>query len=153
MPDDVAGSTGAIDPAVPSATAAGEVPGAIALMSDAPMGTFDDAGTYIPRAITEDDLGGTSLEDAIDATIVEFDDGDIVEGTVVKIDRDEVLLDIGFKSEGVIPVRELSIRNDVDPSEIVTLGEAIEALVLQKEDKEGRLILSKKRAQYERAWG
>jgi small subunit ribosomal protein S1 len=153
MPDDVAGSTGAIDPAVPSAPAAGEVPGAIALMSNAPMGTFDDAGTYIPRAITEDDLDGTSLEDAIDATIVEFDDGDIVEGTVVKIDRDEVLLDIGFKSEGVIPVRELSIRNDVDPEEIVSLGEHLEALVLQKEDKEGRLVLSKKRAQYERAWG
>src|SRR5580658_5469341 len=153
MPDDVAGSTGAIDPAVPPAAAAGEVPGAIALMSDAPMGTFDEAGTYIPRAIVEDDLDGTSLEDAIDATIVEFDDGDIVEGTVVKIDRDEVLLDIGFKSEGVIPVRELSIRNDVDPEEIVSLGEHLEALVLQKEDKEGRLVLSKKRAQYERAWG
>jgi len=153
MPDDVAGSTGALDPAVTAAPAAGEVPGAIALMSNAPMGTFDDAGTYIPRAIVEDDLGGTSLEDAIDATIVEFDDGDIVEGTVVKIDRDEVLLDIGFKSEGVIPVRELSIRNDVDPEEIVSLGEHLEALVLQKEDKEGRLVLSKKRAQYERAWG
>jgi len=152
MPDDVAGSSGVIDPAVPTATAAGEVPGAIALMSDAPMGTFDESGNYIPRAITEDDLGGTSLEDAIDATIVEFDDGDIVEGTVVKIDRDEVLLDIGFKSEGVIPVRELSIRNDVDPEEIVSLGEHLEALVLQKEDKEGRLVLSKKRAQYERAW-
>jgi small subunit ribosomal protein S1 len=117
------------------------------------MGTFDEQGTYIPRSVTEDDLGGASLEDAMAGTIVEFDDGDLVEGTVVKIDRDEVLLDIGFKSEGVIPVRELSIRNDVDPSEIVTLGEAIEALVLQKEDKEGRLILSKKRAQYERAWG
>ena len=74
-------------------------------------------------------------------------------GTVVKVDKDEVLLDIGFKSEGVIPARELSIRHDVDPHEIVTLGERIEALVLQKEDKEGRLVLSKKRAQYERAWG
>ncbi len=72
---------------------------------------------------------------------------------VVKIDKDEVLLDIGYKSEGVIPSRELSIRNDVDPDEVVTIGEQIEALVLQKEDKEGRLILSKKRAQYERAWG
>ncbi len=153
MPDDVAGSTGALDPAVPSATAAGEVPGAVALLSNAPMGTFDENGKYIPRSITEDDLDGLSLEDAIDATIVEFDDGDIVEGTVVKIDRDEVLLDIGFKSEGVIPVRELSIRNDVDPEEIVSLGEHLEALVLQKEDKEGRLVLSKKRAQYERAWG
>ena len=100
-----------------------------------------------------DDLGGLSFADAVDATIVEFDDGDIVTGRVVKIDSDEVLLDIGFKSEGVIPSRELSIRNDVDPHEIVSLDDELEALVLQKEDKDGRLILSKKRAQYERAWG
>jgi len=71
----------------------------------------------------------------------------------VRIDRDEVLLDIGYKSEGVIPIKELSIRHDVDPDEVVKVGDEIEALVLQKEDKEGRLILSKKRAQYERAWG
>jgi len=100
-----------------------------------------------------DDLGGQSFADAVDATIVEFDDGDIVTGRVVKIDSDEVLLDIGFKSEGVIPSRELSIRNDVDPHEIVSIDDELEALVLQKEDKDGRLILSKKRAQYERAWG
>jgi small subunit ribosomal protein S1 len=100
-----------------------------------------------------DDLGAQSFSDAVDATIVEFDDGDIVSGKVVKIDSDEVLLDIGYKSEGVIPSRELSIRNDIDPNEVVDLGEELEALVLQKEDKDGRLILSKKRAQYERAWG
>jgi len=116
-------------------------------------GTFNEAGEYTFRSVVDDDLGGMSFEDAIDGTIVNFDDGDIVTGTVVKVDKDEVLLDIGFKSEGVIPARELSIRHDVDPSEIVTMGEEIEALVLQKEDKEGRLILSKKRAQYERAWG
>src|SRR5207248_1048200 len=62
-------------------------------------------------------------------------------------------VDIGYKSEGVIPSKELSIRQDVDPSQIVQFGDKVEALVLQKEDKEGRLILSKKRAQYERAWG
>jgi small subunit ribosomal protein S1 len=117
------------------------------------MGTFDEAGEYTPRQVVVDDLGGMSLEDAIAGTIVEFDDGDIVKGTVVKVDKDEVLLDIGFKSEGVIPARELSIRHDVDPHEVVNEGDQIEALVLQKEDKEGRLILSKKRAQYERAWG
>jgi small subunit ribosomal protein S1 len=103
--------------------------------------------------VTFDDLDGQSLSDAIDATIVAFDDGDIVKGRVVKIDSDEVLLDIGYKSEGVIPSRELSIRNDVDPHEVVSLDEELEALVLTKEDKDGRLILSKKRAQYERAWG
>src|SRR5579859_7210102 len=117
------------------------------------MGTFDETGAYTPRQVVDDDLDGMSLEDAIAGTIVEFDDGDIVQGMVVKVDKDEVLLDIGFKSEGVIPARELSIRHDVDPHEIVTVGDKIEALVLQKEDKEGRLILSKKRAQYERAWG
>ncbi|MCI0635787.1 MAG: S1 RNA-binding domain-containing protein, partial [Actinobacteria bacterium] len=100
-----------------------------------------------------DDLGSQSFSDAVDETIVAFDDGDIVSGKVVKIDSDEVLLDIGYKSEGVIPSRELSIRNDVDPSEVVQLDQQLEALVLQKEDKDGRLILSKKRAQYERAWG
>jgi small subunit ribosomal protein S1 len=120
----------------------------------APQGPDDaDAGEYTLKTVIDDDLGGMSFEEAIAGTIVEFEDGDIVKGTVVKVDKDEVLLDIGFKSEGVIPVRELSIRHDVDPNEIVTVGDEIEALVLQKEDKEGRLILSKKRAQYERAWG
>ena len=90
---------------------------------------------------------------AIDETIKYFNDGDIVEGVIVKVDRDEVLLDIGYKTEGVIPSRELSIKHDVDPNEVVSVGDEVEALVLQKEDKEGRLILSKKRAQYERAWG
>jgi len=117
------------------------------------MGTFDELGRYVPRQVVENDLGEVSIDDAYTQTMVEVEDGQIVEGTVVKVDRDEVLLDIGYKSEGVIPARELSIRNDVDPSEIVSLGDAIEALVLQKEDKEGRLVLSKKRAQYERAWG
>jgi small subunit ribosomal protein S1 len=117
------------------------------------MGTFDEGGRYHPRQVVADDLGDLPLKDAIERTIIEFDDGDIVTGTVVKVDKDEVLLDIGFKSEGVIPARELSIRHDVDPSEVVSVGDQIEALVLQKEDKEGRLVLSKKRAQYERAWG
>jgi small subunit ribosomal protein S1 len=121
-------------------------------LSPEAMGTFDAEGNYVPRQIVADDLTGNDLDEAMVSTIVEFDDGDLVEGTVVKIDRDEVLVDIGYKSEGVIPIRELSIRNDVNPEEIVTLGEHIETLVLQKEDKEGRLILSKKRAQYERAW-
>jgi small subunit ribosomal protein S1 len=116
-------------------------------------GTFDADGVYVPRKIVEDDLGDMSFEDAIDQTIVAFEDGDVVTGKVVKVDKDEVLLDIGFKSEGVIPARELSIRHDLDPHDVVSVGDEIEALVLQKEDKEGRLILSKKRAQYERAWG
>jgi small subunit ribosomal protein S1 len=106
------------------------------------------------KQVAINDIG--SAEDflaAVEKTLKFFNDGDLIEGVVVKIDRDEVLLDVGYKTEGVIPSRELSIRHDADPSEIVTVGDSVEALVLQKEDKEGRLILSKKRAQYERAWG
>ncbi len=99
-----------------------------------------------------DDVSDEELNSLIDGTITDFDEGDLVTGTVVKIEHDEVLLDIGFKSEGVIPARELTIRKDVNPEDLVSLGDTIEALVLQKEDKEGRLILSKKRAEYERAW-
>jgi small subunit ribosomal protein S1 len=86
------------------------------------------------------------------ATMVSFDEGDVVKGKVVRIDKDEVLVDIGYKSEGVIPSTELSIRKSVDPSDEVELGEEVDALVLTKEDSEGRLVLSKKRARFEKAW-
>jgi small subunit ribosomal protein S1 len=117
------------------------------------MTTSSTEATSTPKVAVNDIGSEEAFLAAIDETIKYFNDGDIVEGTVVKVDRDEVLLDIGYKTEGVIPSRELSIKHDVDPHEVVTSGEHIEALVLQKEDKEGRLILSKKRAQYERAWG
>ena len=105
-----------------------------------------------PDVIDFSDISDEQMNEMVDGTLTEFDEGDLVDGTIVKIERDEVLVDIGFKSEGVIPSRELSIRKDADPSELVEVGDKIEALVLQKEDKDGRLILSKKRAEYERSW-
>jgi small subunit ribosomal protein S1 len=122
-----------------------------ALRQEKEMIHIETEGTT--KAAPERDLTPEELIVAMEASLRDFKDGDIVDGEVVKIDRDEVLLDIGYKSEGVIPSKELSIRHDVNPNEVVHVGERIEALVLQKEDKEGRLILSKKRAQYERAWG
>ncbi|MDO5492320.1 MAG: 30S ribosomal protein S1 [Nesterenkonia sp.] len=109
--------------------------------------------TNAPQVAVNDIGSEDEFLAAVDATMKYFNDGDLVEGTIVKVDRDEVLLDIGYKTEGVIPSRELSIKHDVDPDEVVAVGDEVEALVLTKEDKEGRLILSKKRAQYERAWG
>ncbi len=87
-----------------------------------------------------------------EATMMSFEEGDIVTGTVVRVDKDEVLVDIGYKSEGVVPANELSIRKSVDPSEEVSVGDIVDALVLTKEDADGRLILSRKRARFERAW-
>ena len=87
-----------------------------------------------------------------DATLAAFEEGDVVTGLVVRIDNDEVLVDIGYKSEGVIPSNELSIRKNVDPHDEVEMGEEVDALVLTKEDQDGRLIMSKKRARFEKAW-
>jgi len=120
---------------------------------EAPLNDTAPAQQETPQVAVNDVGSEEAFLAAIDETIKYFNDGDIVDGTVVKVDRDEVLLDIGYKTEGVIPSRELSIKHDVDPNDVVKTGDHIEALVLQKEDKEGRLILSKKRAQYERAWG
>src|SRR4028118_2166817 len=87
-----------------------------------------------------------------ESVLIDFKDGDIVEGEVVRIDRDEVLVDIGYKSEGLVPSNELTIRKGADPHDVVDLGQRLEALVMQKEDADGRLILSAKRAAFERAW-
>ena len=87
-----------------------------------------------------------------EATFRPIEEGEVVTGNVVRIDKDEVLVDIGYKSEGVIPANELSIRKSVDPSDEVHLGEEVDAIVMTKEDQDGRLIMSKKRARFEKAW-
>ena len=119
----------------------------------APRG--DRPAISAPKTIGDvpDDMTAEDFAAAVEQTVFEFKEGDIVAGVVVRIDPDEVLVDIGYKSEGVIPPHELSVRNNSNPSDVVTVGEEIETLVLQKEDDQGRLVLSKKRAQYERAWG
>ena len=122
-------------------------------------GEAAEANVPGPAAIVAPDLSDLpdeimdDFEAAIAATVLEFKEGDIVEGTVVNVDQDGAMLDIGYKSEGIIPIEELSMRKNVDPKDVVSVGDRIEALVLNKEDDEGRLVLSKKRAQYERAWG
>jgi small subunit ribosomal protein S1 len=117
-----------------------------------------DAETLTPPPKTVEGSDGLLLEvdgqivPNYDATLVPFEEGDVVSGRVVRIDQDEVLVDIGYKSEGVILSNELSIRKSVDPSDEVELGEEVDALVLTKEDQDGRLLLSKKRARFEKAW-
>jgi small subunit ribosomal protein S1 len=100
---------------------------------------------------TRDPETGELIPD-YESTFPTINEGEVVHGTVVRVDKDEVLVDIGYKSEGVIPVSELSIRRSVNPQDEVTLGDEIDALVMTKEDAEGRLILSKKRARFEIAW-
>ncbi|HEV3036033.1 MAG TPA: 30S ribosomal protein S1 [Solirubrobacteraceae bacterium] len=111
-----------------------------------------------PQARVVDGSNGLLLEvdgqivPNYDATFRAIEEGEVVTGHVVRIDKDEVLVDIGYKSEGVIPANELSIRKAVDPNEEVHLGEEVDAIVMTKEDQDGRLIMSKKRARFEKAW-
>jgi len=111
-----------------------------------------------PQARVVDGSNGLLLEvdgqivPNYDATFRAIEEGEVVTGHVVRIDKDEVLVDIGYKSEGVIPANELSIRKSVDPNEEVHLGEEVDAIVMTKEDQDGRLIMSKKRARFEKAW-
>jgi small subunit ribosomal protein S1 len=114
------------------------------------------AATQAPPELDDSDFWITGPDGEqipnYDATFPTINEGEVVHGTVVRVDKDEVLVDIGYKSEGVIPVAELSIRRSVNPADEVNIGEEIDALVLTKEDTEGRLILSKKRARFELAW-
>jgi small subunit ribosomal protein S1 len=116
----------------------------------------NDTATEADIQKTEDGVWTTGPDGELipdyDATFPVINEGEVVRGTVVRVDKDEVLVDIGYKSEGVIPVSELSIRRSVNPADEVNLGDEIDALVMTKEDAEGRLILSKKRARFEMAW-
>ena len=131
------------DTSTPSTTAFDQV------ILERPGGTLTSTGDLI----VENDLTDEEFEAALESSVQAMEEGRVIEGVVVKVDPDEVLLDIGWKSEGVIPVRELSIKADVDPKTIVQVGDIVAALIMNREDELGRLVLSKKRAQYEAAWG
>jgi small subunit ribosomal protein S1 len=114
-------------------------------------GTVDRTDERLEEGVWTQGPDGELIPD-YESTFPTINEGEVVHGTVVRVDKDEVLVDIGYKSEGVIPVAELSIRRSVNPADEVNLGDEIDALVLTKEDAEGRLILSKKRARFELAW-
>ena len=115
----------------PTTTVESSAPEAAASSDDSLFGTFDEVtGEYTPRQIVADDITDAELDAAYGSTFVSVEEGQMVNGSVVRIDTDEVLLDIGYKSEGVIPSRELSIRNDVDPREVVTMGGKLKKLAI-----------------------
>lgn len=78
--------------------------------------------------------------------------GDVVDGVVVHIDREGVLVDVGTKSEGIIRPGELARDQSLSPEEVVTVGEKIKVYVVEPEGHDGGPILSKKRADFENAW-
>ncbi|RKU17249.1 30S ribosomal protein S1 [Candidatus Poribacteria bacterium] len=91
-----------------------------------------------------------SLEEAYDNSIKAFTDGEIVKGVVVDVNRDEVMIDIGFKSEGYIPASEFDAGQNDLPT--VQVGDEIDVYIVRREDSEGQIVLSKKIADQTLIW-
>ncbi len=108
------------------------------------------APTVTPVSAPPGDSNGMSQSD-FESMFKELSEGDVVTGTVVHIDKDGVLVDVGAKSEGVIRLNELSREpfNSVD--EVVKVNDSVKVVVIGRTD-EGQLLLSKKRADFEKAW-
>jgi ribosomal protein S1 len=78
--------------------------------------------------------------------------GDVVDGIVVHIDHEGVMVDVGTKSEGIIRPNELTRDSSLSPEDVVTVGEKIKVYVLEPESSEGGPVLSKRKADFENAW-
>jgi small subunit ribosomal protein S1 len=91
-----------------------------------------------------------NLLEAYDETLRDFEEGEIVKGVVIKIDRDEVMIDVGYKSEGYIPISEFGTDPDGTPR--VKVGDAVDVYLLRKEDQDGLVVLSKEIADQKIVW-
>lgn len=91
-----------------------------------------------------------SLEEAYDNSLKAFTEGEVVKGTVVDVNRDEIMIDIGFKSEGYIPTGEFEVGKDGLPS--VSVGDEIDVYIVRREDAEGQIVLSKQFADQKIVW-
>ena len=85
-------------------------------------------------------------------TFTALEEDTIVEGVVVKVDSNEILVNIGYKSDGIIPINELSNVTFENPEDIVKVGDKINVYIIKLEDKDGNVILSKKKADAINAW-
>lgn len=103
-------------------------------------------------AAPEETANQETMEAQMTKDMPDLRPGSVVRGKVVQVKDDEVLVDVGGKSEGVIPLRELSIRNISSAKELVQAGDEIEVVVVRAENDEGTMILSKRRADQIRAW-
>ena len=97
-----------------------------------------------------DAMSQESLEEAYDNSLKAFTDGEIVKGNVVDVNRDEVMIDIGFKSEGYIPAAEFESDENGLPS--VQVGDEIDVYIVHRENSEGQIVLSKKIADQTLVW-
>ncbi len=130
----------------PVASAPEPIP-APAPVAAAPEPTMDDAAlfdAYMERLGSDDEAPNEGYK--------RLSRGDRVEATVIQVDRDKVFVNLGTKSEGVVPLSELTDDNIEHASEHVKVGDKIQVVVIRPEGSDGNLLVSKKRAEFEQAW-
>ncbi len=120
-------------------------------IADAPAAAEEEEAPAPVRDLGPEPLTMEELLAEQDSDIKSFKHGDVVEGTVVRIDKDEILVDIGAKSEGVVSNRELYGRN-AESQPPLAVGDTVLVYVLQPESQEGHVVLSLRRAGLERKW-
>ena len=86
------------------------------------------------------------LEKAYDSTLNKVNDREVVDGTVIAMNKREVVVNIGYKSDGIIPLSEFRYNPDLK------IGDTVEVYIENQEDKKGQLILSHKKARATRSW-
>ena len=112
----------------------------------------DETETSPSESLLDEDATSQAVEAHLAENLKSIRRGEIVTGTVVQINENEVLVDVGGKSEGIIPLNELSLVNTGDPLEGINVGDKIEVQVLRVENEDGNPVLSKKRADRRVAW-
>jgi ribosomal protein S1 len=133
--------------APPAAAANTEPPASPAPESSAPGASEESDEEAFARAVEELDMSSR-----YDDSLRKLREGDVISGTVMRVDREGVLVDVGAKSEGIIRMNELSREPNFNPNDIVQVGDRIRVFVIEPENADGNPILSKKRADFEQAW-
>ena len=145
-PTDEAAPEGAVEAVVAEADANAQEEGATPTDETASEDASDADASEEPL----EPMSPESLEEAYDNSIKAFTDGEIVKGVVVDVNRDEVMIDIGFKSEGYIPASEFDPGDNDLPG--VQVGDEIDVYIVRREDSEGQIVLSKKIADQTLIW-
>jgi small subunit ribosomal protein S1 len=109
------------------------------------VGFDDDGAESIGRSLMEQLLADPTH----DYRTLKY--GDVIDGTIMHVDRDEILVDIGSKSEGVIPAREFSSLSD-DERSALAVGDSVLVFVVQPENQDGHAVVSVDRARQEKSW-
>ena len=110
----------------------------------APLSDFD--WNAFENGVTESAQSKEELEKAYDKTLGSVNENDVVEGTVIAINKREVVVNIGYKSDGIIPVSEFRYNPELK------VGDQVEVYIESQEDKKGQLVLSHKKARASKSW-